>query len=138
MDLDDDFYLKYFTKRAKTWSRGKNNSQYGTMWICNLELKENKKISKEEEIPDGWIKGRNKWKPKPKSNRKKLKNPFYITDGKSDRKINFENQEIPVGWYKGRSFKLSKTSRKKISNSAKVTNKNRVGMKYNKARSSSG
>lgn len=40
---------------------GKNNSQHGSMWICNTELKENKKIKKEDEIPEGWIKGRNKW-----------------------------------------------------------------------------
>lgn len=40
---------------------GKNNSQYGKMWICNVELKENKKISKGDDIPDGWVKGRNVW-----------------------------------------------------------------------------
>ena len=32
------------------------------MWICNVDLQENRKISKEESIPDGWVKGRNKWK----------------------------------------------------------------------------
>ena len=40
---------------------GKHNSQYGTMWICNIESKENKKISKNDIIPEGWIKGRSKW-----------------------------------------------------------------------------
>lgn len=34
------------------------NSQYGTMWIFNLELKENKKILKTDSIPEGWSKGR--------------------------------------------------------------------------------
>lgn len=38
--------------------KGSGNSQYGTMWIHNSKLKKNKKISKAEEIPDGWIKGR--------------------------------------------------------------------------------
>lgn len=37
---------------------GKYNSQYGKMWICNLDLQQNKKISKSESIPDGWVKGR--------------------------------------------------------------------------------
>ena len=37
---------------------GKNNSQFGTMWICNDLTKENKKILKTDPIPDGWRKGR--------------------------------------------------------------------------------
>lgn len=41
---------------------GENSPQYGTMWITNIELKENKKISKHDKIPEGWIKGRKiKW-----------------------------------------------------------------------------
>ena len=31
------------------------------MWISNIELKENKKISKDSTIPEGWVTGRNKW-----------------------------------------------------------------------------
>jgi len=37
---------------------GRKNSQYGTMWIYNLELKTNKKINSNEDIPEGWIRGR--------------------------------------------------------------------------------
>ena len=37
-------------------TKGKNNSQYGTIWITNGI--ENKKIKKEEFIPEGWYKGR--------------------------------------------------------------------------------
>ena len=37
---------------------GIHNSQYGTMWITNGI--ENKKIKKEDIIPEGWYKGRNK------------------------------------------------------------------------------
>jgi hypothetical protein len=40
---------------------GEKNSMFGKRWICNIELKENKVISKNEEIPEGWILGRNKW-----------------------------------------------------------------------------
>lgn len=41
--------------------QGENNSQYGTCWIYNEKLKENKKIKKEElEFwnNEGWVKGR--------------------------------------------------------------------------------
>ncbi len=34
------------------------NSQFGTKWICNLELQKNKKIKSTEEIPAGWILGK--------------------------------------------------------------------------------
>lgn len=40
---------------------GEKNSQFGTMWIYNIDLKESKKINKED-FPtweqDGWLKGR--------------------------------------------------------------------------------
>ena len=41
--------------------KGKGNSQYGTCWIYHLELKQNKKISKEKlntYLSQGWVKGR--------------------------------------------------------------------------------
>tara|TARA_R110000868_G_C10786169_1_gene755905 strand:- start:18 stop:854 length:837 start_codon:yes stop_codon:yes gene_type:complete len=38
--------------------QGESNSQYGTIWIFNLELGENKKISKNEQVPEGWNIGR--------------------------------------------------------------------------------
>lgn len=37
---------------------GSNNSQYGTKWISNLDLKISKRIGKDEKIPEGWIKSR--------------------------------------------------------------------------------
>lgn len=36
--------------------KGNGNSQFGTMWITNGD--DNKKISKNEPIPDGWVNGR--------------------------------------------------------------------------------
>ena len=39
-------------------STGSKNSQFGTMWICNDETFESKKIKKTDEIPVGWRKGR--------------------------------------------------------------------------------
>jgi hypothetical protein len=38
------------------YQSGKDNSQYGTMWITNGS--ENKKIQKTCPIPEGWNKGR--------------------------------------------------------------------------------
>ncbi len=38
--------------------KGFGNSQYGTMWIHNLDLKESKRIKKNDPIPEGWNKGR--------------------------------------------------------------------------------
>jgi hypothetical protein len=57
--------IKHWSKNGKK-RIGENNGSYGTMWICNLELKENKKIKKDEEIPDGWVKGRNGWNKRTK------------------------------------------------------------------------
>jgi hypothetical protein len=43
-------------KLRKSKGVGATNSQFGTCWITNGV--ENKKIKKEDIIPDGWIKGR--------------------------------------------------------------------------------
>jgi group I intron endonuclease len=37
---------------------GCGNSQFGTVWIHNSILQQNKKISKTETIPEGWVLGR--------------------------------------------------------------------------------
>lgn len=37
---------------------GEGNSQFGTKWVYNLDLKESKKILKTEPIPNGWFAGR--------------------------------------------------------------------------------
>jgi len=61
-------YREDMSKAMSALQVGENNSQAGTMWICNLETKENKKVSKGQ-ISNGWIPGRNKWKvhaPRPK------------------------------------------------------------------------
>lgn len=50
---------------------GKGNSQFGTKWVCNIELRQNKKINKDEQVPIGWVFGRNRWEEKPKKKEKK-------------------------------------------------------------------
>lgn len=48
-------------KKDINFQKGETNSQYGTCWIFNQDLKENKKIKKEDLndfIENGWLKGR--------------------------------------------------------------------------------
>lgn len=88
-------FIKYISEKNAE-NTGHKNSQYGSMWICNLKEKINKKINKLDEIPDGWVKGRNKWNT-PTSRRvqrgtdglsvkqrkmKKEKSRIYIINGK--------------------------------------------------------
>lgn len=44
------------SKRKKGLQKGKENSQFGTMWITNGSI--NKKILSDASIPNGWKKGR--------------------------------------------------------------------------------
>lgn len=55
---------KLASSRMKGLQKGSKNSQFGTMWICNLNTMENRKVSKNFLIPEGWVLGRNKWKQK--------------------------------------------------------------------------
>ena len=43
------------TSKSQT---GKGNSQFGSMWIHSLTEQVSKKISKDDPIPEGWLKGR--------------------------------------------------------------------------------
>jgi len=54
----EDIEKKKKTFREIEHQKGEKNSQYGKMWIHNLELKESKRIYKNEPIPEGWNKGR--------------------------------------------------------------------------------
>jgi hypothetical protein len=47
-----------FSKEMSMNQSGTGNSQFGTKWIYNLELKESKKILKTDSIPNGWLAGR--------------------------------------------------------------------------------
>jgi len=43
---------------------GINNPNYGKMWICNISTRENKIISKDGILPEGWLVGRSLWNKK--------------------------------------------------------------------------
>ncbi len=85
---------------------GKFNGSYGKIWICNISLEENKKIHKNDKIPIGWVKGRNKWKiPKTTHNRQRLEKSIQIRkidDPYLTRRLTFVDQlPIPDGWELG-------------------------------------
>lgn len=46
------------TMRRINHQKGEKNSQYGTRWIHNMELKVSKRIDKEDLLPEGWSEGR--------------------------------------------------------------------------------
>jgi hypothetical protein len=41
---------------------GKSNGSHNTMWVCNVATEHNKKISKDAMVPEGYVRGRNRWK----------------------------------------------------------------------------
>jgi hypothetical protein len=94
-------HARLTSKRNSHLMKGMANSQYGTRWICNLESQENKKISKEDNIPQGWVLGRNKWKISTPKNfgRTRLKTAINITNGIKSARLLFEDQIIPDGWW---------------------------------------
>ena len=97
-------HAKFIGAKNKISALGEGNSQYGTRWICNIELKENKKISKQENLPEGWILGRNKWNLviNSKQKREKLDKQIVITNGEIVRRLTFVDQlPIPNGWWQG-------------------------------------
>jgi hypothetical protein len=56
-------------KKRETWKRtkhqqGANNSQYGRIWISNIDTKEVRRILMSEQIPDGWVRGKKGHSPK--------------------------------------------------------------------------
>jgi len=106
---------KLMSAKNKISHKGKNNSQYDTRWICNLSLKENKKIQSSMTIPDGWVAGRNKWKVKNKNSlRKRLDKRISITNGQNVKRIVYYDQlPIPDGWWEG-SYPCSDETKFKI------------------------
>ena len=56
----DDTKKKIGEKNAIS-QKGNRNSQFGKMWITNPDLKESKRIYKDEPLPEGWVKGRKQY-----------------------------------------------------------------------------
>jgi hypothetical protein len=75
---------------------GQKNGSYGTMWICNINLEKNKKIKKDDAVPNGWIKGRNRWKSPQKRS--------YIHKSQKTKICPICEKEFFLDKYKDRQF----------------------------------
>ena len=97
-------YREDFSKAMSALQVGKKNSQSGTMWVSNIELKKNKKIPKGT-VPEGWVMGRNKWKakrPRPASQKpnkpKMYQNGFPVSvDGQRYDSISHAADCLKIG-----------------------------------------
>jgi hypothetical protein len=49
---------KKISEKNAVYQKGEGNSQFGTRWIHSLNLKQCKKIKKNDPLPDGWKEGR--------------------------------------------------------------------------------
>jgi hypothetical protein len=47
-----------FAENQSESQTGEGNSQFGSRWIHNVELKQNRKLKKSEPLPTGWTEGR--------------------------------------------------------------------------------
>lgn len=47
-----------FSKVQSISQTGKNNSQFGKVWVFNLQLQKTKKVDKNEPLEPGWCYGR--------------------------------------------------------------------------------
>jgi len=84
-----------FSNEMSRSQTGYGNSQHGTMWICNTKTKENKKILKNNDIPNGWVKGRNVWKKDEKLKKKKLRqNKLKLKKLEKDKLMKLETMVI--------------------------------------------
>jgi len=81
---------KLTSKTMKFHQAGERNSQFGTRYICNLDLKQNKKIKKTDNIPEGWIAGRNRWNIE-----SKVSKPKYVHTKEHKRNISVSNKGKP-------------------------------------------
>jgi len=91
-------------KKAKS---GKNNPSYETFWICNIELKQSKKINKKDLefwLKEGWMEGRKMFE-KYKYHGKL--NTCWIRKNAINKLIKIKDLDfwLKDGWIKGRKMK---------------------------------
>jgi hypothetical protein len=75
-------------------SKGEKNSQYGRIWISNPLTKEFIRLERNEQIPDGWVRGKTGHVPK----------KLWINNGIKEHYVLFENEQeyIVKGFSRGR------------------------------------
>lgn len=79
-------FAKLSSKRMKIAQKGEKNSQYGRIWISNVEQQVTKPIPKTSPIPEGWVVGRKAWN--------KLARQELSKQKKLERKANIDNEYI--------------------------------------------
>jgi hypothetical protein len=91
--------LEANTKRKSTFeeikhSQGKNNSQFGRIWISNVLTKEVKRITINDTIPKGWVRGKKGHLPK----------KLWVNNGVKEHYILLEKQQeyVSKGFSSGR------------------------------------
>lgn len=78
--------IKYSKMRSIEQS-GTKNSQYNTQWISNEELRISKKISRDDIIPENWVKGNKPWIKKERILQKKKLSKEKLDKIKSEYEI---------------------------------------------------
>lgn len=75
-------------------SQGQNNSQFGRIWISNILTKEIRRITINEAIPEGWVRGKKGHLPK----------KLWVNNGKEEHFIltEKESEYIMKGFSRGR------------------------------------
>lgn len=75
-------------------SQGKNNSQFGRIWISNILTKEVKRITISDTIPEGWVRGKKGHAPK----------KLWVNNGEKEHYILIEKKQEYVlkGFSSGR------------------------------------
>lgn len=74
-------------KKKETWKKnkhqqGESNSQFGRIWISNTVTKEVRRITINETIPDGWVRGK----------KGHLAKRLWVNDGKEEHCIPIEKE----------------------------------------------
>lgn len=112
-----------YSKVVSGRQSGNGNSQFGTRWISNLVDRVSKKIGKEDDVPCGWVIGRNAWK-KEIISCKECEKEFLKSTRKGgfcskDCKINYMRKNIECRKYKnGYSVEVDGNKFESISHAA--------------------
>lgn len=101
------------TLRRRKHQQGTKNSRYGTMWITNGI--ENKSVSRINDIPEGWKKGRAISYNREYRRGEAAVNygTMWVNNGKESKQIE-SNKPIPEGWKRGLLISLEKLNSQKM------------------------
>jgi hypothetical protein len=79
-------------KQASKNSSGSGNSQFGKVWISNMLTKEVKRITINDTIPDGWVRGKTGHKPKKLWVNNGIKEHYILIEKEQEYNLNGFNR----------------------------------------------